>query len=282
MAGSGCREKIEASLSYLTETEKKLASHVLEHYDEILNQSVSELARRANVSDASVVRFCRSIGYRGFTDLKINMAKDLVPRERSLNPVLEEGDDPATIIRKVFASEISVLDRTLQQMDPGVIMEIAERIYAAKKLVVFGTGGSSIVARDIQHKFLKIGITALVFDDVDLQLMNSALLDKDDVAIAVSFSGSNVNTVNCLKNAKKAGAYCVGVVSQRKSPLSRLADRTVYAAYDETIFQSESVSTRIAQLAILDAIVSCTAFCNYNRFSAAIEKTRASTAENKY
>lgn len=277
-----CREKIVGKLPQLTSTEAKLAQYILEHYEEVLYYNVSELAKHAHVSDATVVRFCKSVGYRGFTDFKMNAARDLVPVERQFDPILERGDDTETVCRKVFTSEINVLNRTLLGLDMAVMRRVAERIYKAKRLIFFGTGGSHIVAKDAQHKFLKIGVMALAHDDIDLQLMSSALVTKGDVAICISFSGSNYHVINCMKAAKKNGAYCVGVISQVKSPLGRIVNDVLCSAYDETIFQSESVSTRIAQLAILDAIVNNVAFYDYERFNAAIGRTREATSESKY
>lgn len=282
MIAGNCKEKILGKLPQLTSTEAKIANYVLEHYEAVLQYNVSVLAKKAGVSDASIVRFCRSVGYKGFQDFKMNAARDILPRAKQFDPILDQEDDTETICKKIFTSEINVLNRTLLGLDIPVISEIADKIYSARQVLIFGTGGSHIVAKDAQHKFLKIGVKAQAYDDIDLQMMASSLVNSDDLAICISFSGSNYLSIECMKNAKDRGAYCVGIISQGKSPLSKIVDVTIYSAYDETLFQSESVSTRIAQLAIIDAIVSNVAFKDYDASYIAIQSTRDATARNKY
>ena len=128
---------------------------------------------------------------------------------------------------------------------------------------------------------MKIGIRAFVYEDIDLQLMSSSLMNEKEVAIGISHSGSNRNVIDCIKNAKD-GAETIAIVGQGKTPLSKIADMILYCSSEETMFESESVSTRIAQLAIIDAIVAIVAFDNYEESYTAIQRTRRATSENKY
>ena len=129
-------------MNSFTNTERKIAEYVLENYEEVLNSNITELAENARVSDASVVRFCRSIGYKGYQDFKVNAAMDVLPKDRHFNPVLQENDDQETICRKIFNSEVAVLNRTLLALDIHAMKEAADAIYQAEKVVFFGSGGS--------------------------------------------------------------------------------------------------------------------------------------------
>lgn len=282
MVGESCKEVIQGKKHRLTNTELKLADYILEHYDEALNYNVTELADSAGVSDASVVRFCKKLGYKGYQDFKVNAAKDVLPRDRHFNPGLEQDDDIETICKKIFLSEVNVLNRTLASLDTNELKVVAEKIEKAEKIVFFGNGGSLIVAKDAAHKFMKIGICAFVYEDIDLQLMSSSLMSEKEVAIGISHSGSNRNVIDCIKNAKENGAETIAIVGQGKTPLSKIADMILYCSSEETMFESESVSTRIAQLAIIDAIVAIVAFDNYEESYTAIQRTRRATSENKY
>ena len=257
MVGESCKEVIQGKKHRLTNTELKLADYILEHYDEALNYNVTELADSAGVSDASVVRFCKKLGYKGYQDFKVNAAKDVLPRDRHFNPGLEQDDDIETICKKIFLSEVNVLNRTLASLDTNELKVVA-------------------------HKFMKIGIRAFVYEDIDLQLMSSSLMSEKEVAIGISHSGSNRNVIDCIKNAKENGAETIAIVGQGKTPLSKIADMILYCSSEETMFESESVSTRIAQLAIIDAIVAIVAFDNYEESYTAIQRTRRATSENKY
>ena len=133
------RRKLQGSKSFRREctcspnTEaKSLAAYILEHYEEVLNCNITELAEEAGVSDASVVRFCKSVGYKGYQDFKVNAARDVLPRDKHFNPSLEQGDDPEAICRKIFASEVNVLNRTLAGIDLPLLTKVADQIRSAK------------------------------------------------------------------------------------------------------------------------------------------------------
>ena len=279
----GCRERLVNRLPFLTKTEKKVAEYTLAHFDEVLHCNVSDLAAGAGVSEATIVRFCRSAGYQGFLDFKLNIANDLIPVERQLDPRVEKGDDCRTICNKIFASEINVLTGTLDNLDFNLVEAVAKRIAECRNLLIFGTGGSQLVANDAMHKFLKVGVRSYVYQDSDIQKMSSALAGEGDVALCISFSGNTLNMISCMRNCKANGVYTVGIISQTKSQLvqQKCLDAVLYSSYDPTIFQSESVSTRIAQLAIIDAIVSNVAFLDYDGSLYAITRTRNATSENK-
>lgn len=277
-----CKEIIQGKLPRLTSTETKIAQYVLQNYEEVLQYNVAELAKNAGVSDASVVRFCRSVGYKGFQDFKINLASDVLPQDDQFNVILKKEDNAEAVCKKTFQAEENVLNRTLLGLDIKVMENVSKKISQAKKIAFFATGGSQMVVQDAVHKFLKVGISVVAYMDIDMQLMQSTLLTKEDVAICISFSGSNLRSNECMKNAKSNGAYCVAIVSQSKSPLSKIADTSIYSAHDETIFQSESVSTRIGQLAIIDCLVSIVSMYNYEAANKAMQLTREATTSNKY
>lgn len=282
MEGISCKQKIRGKMNHLTNTEAKIAKYVLDNYDSVLSSNITELAEKAGVSDASVVRFCKSLGYKGYQDFKINAARDILPREKHLNPSLEPSDDMGTICKKIFGTEVAVLDRTLAGLDMKAVEQAAYMIRDAKKIVVFGSGGSLLVGKDAQHKFLKIGIQVYVYEDMDMQLMASSLMKEDEVALCISHSGYNSNIVSCMKNAGENGAGRIALVSQGKTPVSKNADIVLYTASEETIFKSESVSTRIAQLAIIDSLVAIVAFQDYDNSYQAIQQTRKATSQNKF
>ncbi|NDL67566.1 MurR/RpiR family transcriptional regulator [Anaerotalea alkaliphila] len=277
-----CAEKIRSKMGSLTNTEQKIAEYVLNNYEKVLTSNISELSENAEVSDASVVRFCKSLGYKGYQDFKISAARDVLPKDRHFNPVLEKGDDDQTLCNKVFGTNINVLRGTLAILDIKKMAAVAEMLAEAKSITFFGSGGSLLVGKDTQHKLLKIGIRSFVYEDADMQLMASALLGPDDLAFCISHSGSSSNVMKCMEIAKGKNAKTVALVSQEKTPLSKLADVSIFCASEETIFKSEAVSTRIAQLAIMDALVAMAAFRDYDLSFQSIQETRKATSQNKF
>lgn len=277
-----CQAKIQSRMKFLTRTEAKVAAYVLANYQDIFSCTVTELAEKTGTSEASIVRFCKSIGCKGFYEFKIYAAKDSIPRVRHPNPDLEMGDSADIVCRKIFSSVGAVLNETLMTLDMSMLDKVAEAVRPTGRIVFFGSGGSALVGVDAQHKFLKIGVRCSAHLDADMQAMEASLMKKGEVAIGISHSGSNRNVVQCMKIARQQGGVVVALTTQGKSPMLRYADISLITATKETIFKSESVSARIAQLAVIDALVACVAFKNYDGSFAAIQKTRMATSSGKY
>ena len=259
MENESCLNRIiaKSESQNATVTERKIALYVKENLEKVLHCNLLELAELIGVSDASMVRFCKSLGYKGFQEFKIRVAMEAIP------------------------TEIAALQRTVQTLDMKNIKQVAEILGKASRIVFAGTGGSMIVARDAHHKFLKIGIHVCAVEDKDIQLMEASLLTPGDVLFAVSHSGNNLHVLRAAEVGKSCGATVVGLTSEGKNRLSKIADYTITTISEETIFRSESASTRLAQLAVMDSLIAIVAFQDYDKSFQAIYKTRASTSDNK-
>ena len=215
MTDQSCRVKIQSRMKSLTNAESKVAAYVLENFEDILHCTVTELAEKVGSSEASVVRFCKSIGYKGYQDFKINAARDVIPPDKQFNPSLSQGDSTAAICQKIFESEIMVLNETLMILDLDMLEKAALAITKAERIEVFGSGGSAMVGMDASHKFLKIGVHANISMDADIQAMTAPLMKKGDVAIGISHSGSSQHVVRCMQIAKKNGAVTIACSNRR-------------------------------------------------------------------
>ncbi len=266
----------------LTKQEKKIVEFMKNSGDSFLNDTITEFSEKAGVSDATMVRFCKHLGYKGYQDFKVHAAREMLPQERQFNPALNREDDSAQVCSKVFNSELSVLSRTLLEINIKELEQIADALKQASRIIIFGTGGSLNVAKDALHKFMKIGLMVYVYEDIDLQMMAASLMKEGDVALVISHSGSNLRTMKCMDLAKEGGAYAVALTGLGKNPISKAADITVHIAAEKTIYQSESVSTRIAQLAVLDTLVGLIAIRDYDRSNEAALATRRATSHGKF
>lgn len=283
MDHSSCKNRIVAKYesTNATNTERKIALYIKENFDRVLHCTLLELAELIGVSDASVVRFCKSIGYKGFQEFKISAALETIPSGQQYHPKLQKDDSAEEICQKIFNTEIAALQRTIQSLDLENMKHVAHILTKAGRIVFAGTGGSMIVARDAQHKFLKIGVHVCAVEDKDIQLMEASLLNKGDVLFAVSHSGNNVHVLRAAELCKSCGATVVGLTVAGKTSLAKIADYTITTISEETIFRSESGSTRLAQLAVIDSLVAIMAFQDYDVAFQAIYKTRAATSDNK-
>ena len=262
MENESCLNRIiaKSESQNATVTERKIALYIKENLEKVLHCNLLELAELIGVSDASMVRFCKSLGYKGFQEFKIRVAMEAIPSEQQYNPKLQKDDKPEQICHKIFATEIAALQRTVQTLDMKNIKQVAEILGKASRIVFAGTGGSMIVARDAHHKFLKIGIHVCAVEDKDIQLMEASLLTPGDVLFAVSHSGNNLHVLRAAEVGKSCGATVVGLTSEGKNRLSKIADYTITTISEETIFRSESASTRLAQLAVMDSLIAIVAF----------------------
>ena len=197
------------------------------------------------------------------------------------NPSLSVDDSPAELCNKIFAIESSALEQTKQELDIKVMNEVADLLINAKRINLVGTGGSAISARDFQHKLLKIGVRAELQEDKDLQLMSASLLTENDVLFAISHSGSNLHVAETIDLAKKQNAKVVTLTMKSKNVVVEKADYPLYVVSEKTIFESESFSARLAQLAMLDCLVALMAFKNFDGSLEAMKATRLATSVNK-
>jgi len=282
MTTTSCRLRIESKHQLLSNAESKVAQYVLANYNDVLNCTISELADKAGASDASVLRFCRRIGYKGYHEFKIDIARDMIPHHQHLNSRFGPNESTETICHKIFQSEIEALTETLMILDMNMLEAAAAAIAAANRVEIFGSGGSGVVALDAQHKFLKIGIKVAAYTDTDSQAMSASLLGEGDVAWGISHSGSNRNVTRCLRMARKQNATIITLSASCKSPFVKTADIALFVASKETVFKSESVSGRMAHLAVIDSLVASVAMKNYKHSYRVIQKTRAATTAAKF
>ncbi len=282
MLYASCLTNIQAKMPMLTETEKKVAAYILENQRKTLEYTVSELAEQSGVSDATIIRFCKKIGYDGYQEFKISLAQDTLLPYKQLYYDLEKGDSISEIIEKVISAEIEVLQETQNTLNDALIQKAAETILKANRCVVVGSGGSTLIGQDFMHKLLKIGIRCAVPTDADIQAMEASLMLPGDVLIGISHSGANKNVIECMKIARENGVTIIGLTSSHKAPIQKQSDILIVAPSKRTVFHSESATARIAQLAVLDVLVAAISLADYEKAYGAIQKTRAATANRKF
>ena len=273
--------RINAAMSKLRDSEKKIIEFIEQNQDEIIHLSITEVAERSETSESSVVRLCKRLGYKGFQDLKINLAKEVIAPEKQIHEVIEKGDDVVMIKKKVFQSNIQALYDSIEVCDDGQLKKAVDAIANARLIEFYGTGGSGAVALDAHHKLLKLGIKSFTYSDPVLQAMSASVLTKLDVVIAISHTGSNTDVLDALKIAKDAGATIICITNSSKSPITKISDIVLQTASKETLFRTDAISSRIAQLTIIDILVASVATQQYELYYSNLQKTRKSTTDKK-
>ena len=195
--------KMKALRKSLSKSEERVISYIIDHPEEVVYLSVSGLAEKSGVSDATVVRTCRKIGMSGYQDLKVTLAQDIVTPLQSIHEEITEHDNDITIMEKVFQSTIHTLKFTYDTFKIESISKAVELICASKQIAIIGLGNSNSIAVDAMHKFMRLGINAYAFTDSHMQMIKSSYLSKDDLVFAISHSGSSKDVVDAAATARK-------------------------------------------------------------------------------
>ena len=245
---------IRSSLNGLTKTEQKAAPYILDHASEVIYQSVTELAGRADVGETTVLRLCRKLKFQGFQDFKLSLAQDLVQPMDYLHTEITEEDSPSTLAHKIITTHIQALEQTRDLVNPEELGRAIQVLQQAKEIQFFGVGSSGLTAVQAAHSFLRIGKRSGASTDTHYQAVEAALMSKDSAAVGISISGSTKDTIENLLLAKKAGASIIAITSNARSPITKIADIVLLMVARENPLQSSSLAAKISQLSIIDLL----------------------------
>lgn len=269
---SALKFKIRSLIPELSRSEAAVAEYILNHSEDVINLSVSALADLCGVSEPTVIRACRTIGFSGYQALKIALIKSGENTfEYSGEEVLAE-DDMKMSVQKVFGAANDAINLTRDSLDIKAMEKAADMLIHAKRILIFGVGGSAAVAADVQHKFLRLGFNAQALSDLNMQAISAAYAGEGDVIFAISHSGSSKVVVDNASLAAKNGAKVISLSSIGKSPLTEIADISLFTAANETRYRIVAISSRIAELTIIDTLYSYMAFRTGKAENLTIEK----------
>ncbi len=267
--------EIKSMYMSFNKTEKKIADYILNDPQKVIYSTISQVAAELDVADSTIFRFCKKINFKGFYDLKISLAADSTADTHNYSAAqITDSDSEQAIINKVFNSNISVLNDTMNMIDPMCIKKAVDYILDSDQIVFYGNGGSGIVAMDANHKFLRIGLKVSSYTDYHMQLMSVSQLTEKDAIVVISHSGSNLDILNLLDIAKENGTKTIGITSFSKSPVSQKVDVPINVISHETEQQFEAFASRIAHLAVIDVLYNCTAIRRKELSTVAVKKMR--------
>ncbi|WP_270180547.1 MurR/RpiR family transcriptional regulator [Alkalihalobacillus sp. CinArs1] len=249
-----CLPRIRSSYSQFSEKERQVADYILNHSSKIIHSTINQVAEDLGVADATVFRFCKRIGFKGFQAMKIALAAEIVNPIQDIHETISETDSKKDIAEKVLRSNIRTLEDTLHILENSSIENAVEALLKADRIEFYGNGGSGIIAMDAQHKFIRTGLRTAAYSDAHLQIMSASQLTESDLAILISHSGTNKDMIRVADIANESGATTIAITNLATSPLSKKADISLYTVSQETEFRSEAFASRIAQLSLVDAL----------------------------
>ncbi len=260
-ASDGVLMHLRARMPALRLSERKVARFIVDQPEAVRRLSIVELGERGGVSEATVLRLCQALGFRGYTDFKAQLIGELAVSQAAGTALVgeayaavEEGDSITTIVRKVLRMDIQALLDTMAVLDMAQIAQAVAVLCDARRVECYGIGGSGPVVEDAAYRFLRVGIAASACTDSHLQVVHAALLDARDVALCVSHSGETRDVLDALETAREAGARTIAITSFPHSPLAHAAEVTLLTAAVGNRWRQDAVPARIVQLSLIDAL----------------------------
>ena len=265
-------------------SEKKIAEYVLKYPEKVINMAITELADACSTSEASIVRFSRTLSLKGFQELKIKIAASLTRQNPSQNDSIggiNRNDSTATIMKKIVEFNRQAIDQTASVLDISELDKAIDILSGAQRIDFTGMGASGIVAYDAMTKFIRINTLCHYYPDSHLQLTSAANLTKNDAAVGISYSGATREVIDILKVAKERGASTISITKVGNSPLTEFADVALFVSSQEAIFRMGAMASRIAQLNLIDILFVNVAMKKYVKNMESLENTSGATSIRK-
>ncbi len=245
--------RITALHPTLSPAEAKVADAVLAAPAWVLQSTLSAVAARAGVSDPTVIRFCRSLGLDGYQSFKLRLAHSLASGASFLHRDIAASDSPADLAAKVFERAASTLRDVAGQLLPERLDDAIELLAGARRIEFYGLGSSGIVAADARHKFFRLGLNAVSYADAHVHGMAATMLGAGDVVVAISSTGRTIDLISSVEIARDAGATVISIAPPG-SPLSLQCDVPLAFSVDEDTDVYTPMTTRLAQLTLIDVL----------------------------
>jgi DNA-binding MurR/RpiR family transcriptional regulator len=245
---------IEKHYEKLSKTERRVADYVRLHPDKTIISSLQGVSKKCSVSDASVLRFCRSLGFSGYQDFKAALVPELLKTGTSLYQEVSLDDDFSSLRSKFLQNLAKDINKTLDQYSEKAIDTVTTKICQAQHIVIAGLAGSAGVARIFNDCLLGLGIlSTYISDRVELERVVSQL-DNHDLIFGISHSGETQEIVHALKRGRENKVFTIGMTNFVGSPVAKFADLALLTTVPEPLLGSYSCQPRIAQLALLEFI----------------------------
>ena len=251
----------------------RIADFIVEDPGRIVKMSVTELSEATDASEGSVINFAKMLGLSGFQQLKLSLAQETVQPVQFIHEDLDRADDVVTATQKIFHSGIQALKDTLSVLDPKAVARAVEIFRTAQRIEIYGIGSAAPIAEDAQYRMLRIGLNAKVVIDSHVQAISATLTDPSVATLTISHSGATVETIAATRLAKEAGAKTVVITNYARSPIQAHADVVLFTMARETLFRTEAMTSRIAQLCVLDALIAALALADYDHSIETLKRT---------
>ena len=272
---------MRSNYNSMTKSEKRIVDYILNNKKAVMAQTISDLAANTQSSEITISRFCKKLNFNGLQSLKIALASDIYTEAELVSQEINSTDSSRTIAEKLFASITEGLNDTLKLLDFREVNRAIKLICRARQIYVYGFGNSFTVCQDIETRFMRFGIPIKASCDLHMQVTASSILTKDDLIIAVSHTGTNIDLLKSVELAHKNHVPIIAITSYMHSPICKLANVVLHGMGRETAYKSEAVASRLIHMAIADVLYMGVYQQNIDKNFANIQKMRDSIAQRR-
>lgn len=267
--------KIKAIFNDFTPVEQKVAEFILENPSKVPAMSIKELAVASKSSDASVMRFCKALGFSGYRSFIVGLTLAIADNEEDagLYTDIRPGDSVKSVVRNIFRNERQALTDTENILKTTEVEKAVAILGSSEAVHFFGIGASGLVCLDAVQKFRRIGVSSYAHTDFHDQLTSAALLGSKDACVLFTYSGKTKEIQLILKLLKAQNCKIIAVTQLRKTNFLKGADVYLNVLTREVTMRSGATSSRIAMLSIVDILLSCVLSTDYDKYEKKLLKT---------
>lgn len=252
--GSAILGQIRRVLGSLSPAEQRVAQHVLDQPRSALNDPIAQIARAADVSQPTVIRFCRSLGCEGLSDFKLRLASGLTGTIPITHTQVTGSDSMLELGAKVLGNTASAILQARDHLNRDSMDRAMRLIADSTRVEIYAVGHYGAVANDAQFKFLRVGVSAIAHTDTRLQTLAANLLTPDVVVVIISSSGRIAELLAVAEKAQERGATVIAI-TESQSPLARKADLALIVDHVEDLATQVPMISRILHLLMVDILV---------------------------
>ena len=267
--------KIKAIFNDFTPVEQKVAEFILENPSKVPAMSIKELAVASKSSDASVMRFCKALGFSGYRSFIVGLTLAIADNEEDagLYTDIRPGDSVKSVIRNIFRNERQALTDTENILKTTEVEKAVAILGSSEAVHFFGIGASGLVCLDAVQKFRRIGVSSYAHTDFHDQLTSAALLGSKDACVLFTYSGKTKEIQLILKRLKAQNCKIIAVTKLRKTNLLKGADVYLNVLTREVTMRSGATGSRISMLSLVDILLSCVLSTDYDKYDKKLLKT---------
>lgn len=281
-------KQIEAGYGDLRRSEKQAADYILSHMEEAADLPLDRLAYSAKVSQPTVLRMLKALGFNGYKDFRYQLVAELAretdrekPDQIMYGYTLSRQDTLEEIPIKMAATTQRMMEETLKNFSGKSYQKAVQKLKKARLIDIYSVENSEVTAMDLLTKLLYLGLPCRHFSDYYFQRISAGSLTSEDVAVGISYSGESKDTVDVIRTARKAGACTIVITNFRDSTIAKYADILICTS-QEQFFYGDAIFSRTTQLLIVDMIYMGIIASDYERYVEQLNRCEKVVREKAY